>query len=489
MSYKHKYLKYKKKYLMITKQYGGKLRGGWGDDVEISGPCGCFIYTITGTVNKNEIEKTIYLFHDKHGSYDNLCNDEEETCVFEKDCYPISDFMRIIMNRNLHKNLNNTYNNRIIDIFTEQTYTYQKEMYKTPVTYRIQEAKDEFLNLMVSFGIPRDILTKTFPLPSVKRGPLVDSIWRDYECMRYGEKEETTERINCLKYTYFHRVDYREETSKFFSVVQRFLSRIINRSLEVVAGMDKRGEIDIHTTEINKLKDYLSTYLAENKPNEFNFLNALNYLAQKYKLSRTDNEDTIDDADIDKRIFDIVYEDPRIDKQLKNVTLGKDRFKKILDMYINKRLPDTNKSFLRMRYRTLIKGYRETITKNIEKMIRDTNNLIVGKISFILHVMSMIESFASKMGIVLMDVYAMCRMFREFTDGHTPKYIIFYAGGGHIDNYDEMIQNIKSEFTELTVSKHVDIPKQTRRVNKKIKVDRCVTIDEFDKNDLLDMNI
>ena len=469
MNYRHKYLKYRKKCSLLKTQLGGDFY------VKVNGPTDCHIYKISGRIQDRDINMLIYMFGDVHGSFENMCF-EDEKCVLDDNCFSLSDFVRVIINRNANKNIIGTYDKRIVDIFLEQGYTSNKHMYMAPTLFRLQNAKDQFIDILESLKMEFKATVKVFPLPEVHPGPLNDLSWRNFECLRHGA-DDVPGHANCIKYTYFHKADYREETRKYFALMQDFHPSIIKYARKTLIFLNDYALISKYEEEIDDLQNFLLEYLAPGKTNEFNLVNIINSLAQRFLV--TEEDDGMTNEDLKQRMRDIIYSDRKINKQMENTILEQTKLKTILDGHIDSYFYD-----LRGKYRDFIDAYKTINDEdlNVEDIIKDVDEIMDKELSYLVDIMDDVEGFLKNIGIVYMDIYAICRIFRKFVDGHMPSRVIISAGRGHIKGYVEMIERIKQDFPELNVSLSF------KEVHEE-KINRCITIDKFDRSKLLDMNI
>ena len=465
MNYKRKYLKYRKKISMLQAQHGGAL-------FKISGPSGIHIIKIP------QLKKTIYLFRDIHKSTKGMCLENNVECISTEDCYIVEDLIRVIIYRNIHRNLERTYNNRYLDIFVEKGYAPNRMMYEAAILDRLQSVKNLFINLLST--IKGTDVSKIFPPSSKHHGPLTDVISRNYECLRHGEAigesegectlhkvEKEVIRKDCLPFTRFQKMDLRESNLLYFAKIKKFY-KIVIREIKKI-------------NSITILQDFLTSYFTADQNNEFNFINVIKYFAELYNISDTG---ATSDTEIHNRIQSIIYDDCKIKKQLENVVIDQDKLKKITEE-VSSSIKRDNIQSLIPKYKAFVEQYKLLMTRDLDKIISDIPKTKGECLNFFTDILEKCEPFIAGIGKLMMDVYTTFRMFRKFVDGQEPQNIIVYAGSAHISFYIKVIDKLNNYFDTISIEKVVD---KDHGIFNLDALSRCTPIFIY-KGKILDMNV
>ena len=404
IDYKKKYKKYKHKYIQYklnNNQHGG-IR-----PFRITGPVMFYIYKVPS------LDKIFYLFGDKHfQNYRTGCEvSDPEYCDMQPDCYDIKTFI----NEMIYTNNTNIFTDSWIDIFLE-TYYYQGDTTDHRII-GIRNILETYNNRI--FGEPlRVIKPIEYTLQkSWYNSPLGEVIGLFTKCIKYNQ---------CPPFTRVHMIDIRggDDSLSYYTEYIKEITNIINKHSKI-----KNANLLASSSQhIKHIFRNNSTYV-------YRFKKMMNELREL--------------IGIDLSQTSIGYEDILLSKLISILGTTKmyTEIHKIADIHIKTELI----SFIISELKVLVhRSYialwdnmsylRTDIRDNIYNDYPDVilDNLI-GKSQQITELLSRIYNIIQPMGTIIMDFYAIARMFKLY-----PKKIIVYTGYLHTKTYIRFLMRIRA---------------------------------------------
>ena len=440
--YYQKYIKYKNKYL--------KLQNG-GDNpfdenfIYISGPVSFYI------VKLPKYDKTIYFFGDFHWSWENMCESQGKTrpidiikaCDKKPNCIFIATFIKECINAHIFNSENKI--GEYIDIFLEQEYPFHREDRK-------MEKYDRY-NLDLSTP------TRKHNDRDVTYGPLEYIVESYAECIRVKEKCPNPELVR------IHGIDTRSKSNKpqmmeiffdlFRPIIKEFDHQIKVNQERLVNSIIKYEFIFSIYSHLSKMlsaaRKITEQILPVDEHDKFTSLSQADVadLSSEHDFKEPDLSKIELSKDlIIQNIVDLLL-DKKIIKQLKNC----DEYieNKILEYFHNEYDKNIFEKFKRFYYITL--NHENSILKNGKSFVENFNYLktidktnmsnidlqtvdIVYNYTQDMVVRTMfIRTFLMDILTMYVDIYALGRLFRKFSDGSIVNKAVFYTGAYHTNRY------------------------------------------------------